>query len=58
MYKKIKLKKITSPESTALKKKNHFYISDHIYQIDLKLFKKEDNLKIGEMRTEIHVKVQ
>lgn len=39
-------------------KKYYFYISDHIYQIDLKLFKKEDNLKIDEMRTELHVKVQ
>lgn len=58
MFKKTEEKKIPSPKSTAPNKKNYFYISDHIYQTDLKLFKKEDNLKIDEMRTELHVKVQ
>lgn len=60
MFKKTEEKKnsISKIKSTAPNKKNYFYISDHIYQTDLKLFKKEDNLKIDEMRTELHVKVQ
>lgn len=64
LYKTMKEKKFHLQNRQNQKKQKtttHFYISDifiYIYQIDSELFKNEDNLKIDEMKTEIHVNVK
>lgn len=62
LYKTMKEKKfhLQNRQNQTKKTTTHFYISDifiNIYQIDSELFENEDNLKIDEMKTEIHVNV-
>lgn len=62
LYKTMKEKKfhLQNRQNQTKKTTTRFYISDifiYIYQIDSELFENEDNLKIDEMKTEIHVNV-